>query len=306
MGVELMCLAALFVAVSNLCMRRSIDNGGTTKGFLMIQLTIIFLVAVLLNPIRTGDFHWSPKMALFGFSSGLVLAGMFVCLGRALEKGPPGLTFAILNTSTVMPILLMVMLFGASFGFLYTRWNGVGSALVVAGLFWAGWQTLKAGNKSQWLAYAFGAFALHVVFLVVMQWRALYLNFPGSSLLSLSFSEADASSQWFMPMAFLAASIVQIAIYLQSEKRLPTKGEISYGLVGGISNGVGTFFMIRSTEVATSLEQAMIFPILSVGVILLCNLWGRVIYKEQINWRANALCVGGVLLGTVDWSMLFS
>jgi hypothetical protein len=96
-------------------MRRSIDSGGTTKGFLMIQLFIVFLVAILLNPVRSGDYHWSNCMAGFSIAGGVVLALMMASLGRALETGPPGLTFAALNSSTVMPSILMVLLFGAAF-----------------------------------------------------------------------------------------------------------------------------------------------------------------------------------------------
>src|SRR5690606_22409411 len=133
----------LFVALSNYCMRRSIDSGGTTKGFLMIQLFIVFLVAILLNPVRSGDYHWSNCMAWFGIAGGIVLALMMASLGRSLETGPAGLTFAALNASTVMPSILMVLFFGASFGYSYTQWNGIGSVLVVAGLFLAGWKTAK-------------------------------------------------------------------------------------------------------------------------------------------------------------------
>ena len=137
MGIQLILIAALFIAGSNYCMRRSIDAGGTSKGFLMIQLFIVFLVAILLNPVRSGDYHWSSCMAGFAIAGGVVLALMMASLGRSLETGPPGLTFAALNASTVMPSVLMVLLFGASFGYQYTLWNGLGSLLVVGGLFWA-------------------------------------------------------------------------------------------------------------------------------------------------------------------------
>ena len=44
MGIQLMVFAAIFIAVSNLCMRRSIDAGGTSKAYLMIQLYLSFFV----------------------------------------------------------------------------------------------------------------------------------------------------------------------------------------------------------------------------------------------------------------------
>jgi len=304
MGIQLMIIASIFVAASNFCMRRSIDSGGSSKAFLMIQLFVVFLVAILLNPVRTGDYHWSSCMAVFGLAGGIVLAAMMMFLGKALESGPPGLTFAALNASTVMPMLLMVLFFGSPFGYVYNFCNGLGSLLVVIGLFWAGSSAARFDKKVQWASFIAAAFFLHVIFLVFMQWRALFINFPGENGLFLSFDLDDAKSQWFMPTIFLAAAAVQIIVYAVSQKRLPNRSETIYGVLGGIANGIGTFFMIRSTEVSTPLEHAMIFPIFAVTIIVFCNVWGRWLYKEKVNWKANALCLGGILIGTLDWNVL--
>lgn len=300
-----MLIASLFVALSNYCMRRSIDSGGSSRAFLMIQLTIVFLVAILLNPVRTGEYALGSCMIVFGLAGGFILALMMICLGRSLEVGPPGLTFAALNASTVMPMVLMVFLFGAPFGFAYTLFNGLGSFLVVAGLFWAGWAAKKSERKMQWAAYVMGAFILHILFLIVMQWRALMINFPGKNALFFNFDGMEARNQWFMPSVFFAAALVQVIVYARTQKRLPNRSETAYGVLGGIANGVGTFFMIWSTEVSTPLEHAMIFPIFSIAVILACNLWGQKLYKEKVNWLANGLCVFGILIGTLDWKILF-
>ncbi|MBY0529810.1 MAG: hypothetical protein K2P51_06425 [Rhabdochlamydiaceae bacterium] len=304
MGIQLMIFASFFIAASNYCMRRSIDSGGSSKAFLMIQLTLVFLVAVLLNPVRTGDYSWSGCMAIFGIAGGLILAVMMICLGKALEKGPPGLTFAALNASTVMPMILMALLFGSPFGYVYTLSQGLGSLMVVLGLFWAAWGARGSEKKMQWAAFATAAFILHVLFLVFMQWRALFINFPEENGLFLSFSLEDAKSQWFMPMIFLVCALVQIIVYATTQKRLPNRSETFYGVLGGISNGVGTFFMIWSTEVSTPLEHGMIFPIFAVTVILCCNAWGQWLYKEKVNWPANVCSLLGILVGTLNWKVL--
>ncbi len=303
-AIELILLSAIFIAASNLCMRKSVDAGGSTKAFLVVQLFLVFLVAVLLNPVRSSNYAWSPCMGAFGLAGGLILALMMLSLGRALERGPPGLTFAALNASTVMPTVLMVFLFGKEFGYIYTLWNGVGSLLVIGGLFWAGWQTLKSEKKNEWIGFVTAAFFAHVIFLVFLSWRALFINFPDSPGLYLSFDLSDAKNEWFMPMVFLAACLVQVGVYLATERRLPKGKEVIYGLLGGVTNGVGTFFMIWATEVATSIEHAMIYPIFSVTIILLCNLWGQLLYKEKVNWKANGLCVFGLFIGTLNWKVL--
>lgn len=304
MGIQLMLLAGVFIALSNYMMRKSIDAGGTTKGFLMVQLFIVFLVAIFLNPVRMGDYQWSGCMSLFGLAGGVVLALMMASLGRALESGPPGLTFAALNSSTVMPSVVMVLIFGAAFGYHYTFWNGLGSLLVVVGLFWAGWQTNNSKQKTVWFSFVTAAFFLHVIFLVFLSWKALFINYPGENGLFLSFDMDDAKNQWFMPMIFFAAFVIQALIYIVNEKRWLKKGEVLYGVLGGVANGVGTFFMIRATEVSTSFEHAMIYPIFSVSIIILCNLWGQWLYKERVNWVATGVCLLGILIGTINWSGL--
>ncbi|MBI3236798.1 MAG: hypothetical protein HYZ48_03750, partial [Chlamydiales bacterium] len=84
MGIELMLIASILIAASNYCMRRSIDSGGSSKAFLMIQLSLVFLVAILLNPVRTADYTWSTCMAVFGLAGGIVLSAMMIFLGKAL------------------------------------------------------------------------------------------------------------------------------------------------------------------------------------------------------------------------------
>ena len=45
---------------------------------------------------------------------------------KALESGPPGLTFAMVNSASVMPGLLMALIFGAHFGYNYRTSHGLG------------------------------------------------------------------------------------------------------------------------------------------------------------------------------------
>lgn len=304
MGIQLVVLGALFVALSNLCMRRSIDAGGSSKGYLMVQLFLTFLVAILLNPVRTGNYEWSSCMAGFGLAGGIVLAGMMACLGRALETGPAGLSFAMLSSSTVMPAIVMVLVFGEKFGFVYNFTHGLGSIVVMAGLFWIGFESVRTGKMVKWFTFSTSAFALHVIFLVFMQWRALFIHFPGATGLMLSFDTDDIASQWFMPMVFCSAAFVQALLFFTSQKKLPARSEVLYGILGGFANGAGTFFLIRATEVATPIEHAMIFPIYAVAIILFCNIWSQWLYREKVKWAASAVCILGILIGTLDWKML--
>src|SRR5690606_34074634 len=90
----------------------------------------------LLGPIRTAEYVIPLSTAAFGAIAGLVLSVMLFALGKAVEQGPPGFTFAILNSATVMPGLIMALVFGAALGFVYNIWHAIGSVIVLGGLFW--------------------------------------------------------------------------------------------------------------------------------------------------------------------------
>ena len=303
MAIIMMLIAAGLASTANFFMRRSIDAGGSTRAYLVVQLFISFLVAIYLSPVRTGEYSASLNSIVVGLGAGVLLGGMMWSLGRSLEKGPAGLTFAFLNSATVMPAIVLAIIFGTAFGHIYTVWNGVGSALVVIGLFWAGWQTTTTASKAQWATVVVAAFVLHAALLIMLQWRALLLQ-PDLEHPLLPFHLDPATSQWFFPMIFLAAVVIQLISYLHMEKRWPNSGEILYGVLGGLVQAGATFFLVTAPEYATPVENAMIFPIFAVTVIFLTNLWSQALYKEKVNWLANSLCIAGIAVGTIDWSAI--
>lgn len=304
MGIFFAILGAILVSISNFCMRKSIDSGGSSKAYLVVQLSFSFLIMIFLNPMRTGDYGWNSTAVGIGLLGGILFGILMWGLGKTLEKGPPGLSFAILNTSSVAPAIVMALLFGAAYGHSYTLSNGLGSALVVAGLFWAGWTANENPNKMIWIFYATLIFVVHTLFLVFLQWWAMLLK-PGLPLSSLIPFHVEARHlQWFMPSVLFVGALMQWVIYLIKRHRMPKGAEIYYGILGGITNGACTFFLILAPQVASAWENAMIFPIFSVCTILICNAWAQFLYREHINWWANAICVTGLVIGTVAWQSL--
>lgn len=304
MAIFLMILAGSFVSLSNLLMRKSIDQGGTTRGFIVFQMAMAFVVAFMLNPVRAGDYSINGPIIYLGVVAGVILALMGFFLGRSLENGPPGVTFSILSSSTVVPAIVMAFFFGASYGFPYKFWHAVGSLVVLFGLFLAGRGAQGAQDKKRWIVFCFLMFSLHVGLLVLFQFRALLLNLPHPEAITSLFTAQTIQSQWFTPFMFLSACIVQTSFFLYFERRKVRVREASYGLLGGLANGTGTYFMIKSTEIAGPLENALIFPLFSVTIITLSNLWSQRLYEEKVNWRACQFCALGLILGMVDWKII--
>lgn len=290
MGILLALTAGMFIPLTNLCVRKSVDVGGSAKAFFVVQMISSFLFALLLGPVRHGDFSIPFSAAGLGIVAGLILSFMLFSLGRAVEKGPPGFTFAILFSATVMPGLIMALIFGSEMGFEYNAWHAFGSVLVLGGLFWGakGLQGMK--DLKSWLLFATLMFSFHVLLLGLYQWRAMLMK-----------ENVAMTSEWFTPFMFLTSGIIQVLIYMRAEARMPKRGEVMYGFLGGVFNLLCTFFIIWATEKAGPLENAVIFPIYSVVGIILTNMWGQKLYQEQVNWRACQLCVFGLIIGTVDW-----
>jgi multidrug transporter EmrE-like cation transporter len=303
MGILLAFIAGLFVPLTNLCVRKSVDVSGNAKAFFVFQMLSSLLLTTCLGPLRQGLFQIPLSVALLGTLAGLFLSGLLFFLGKAVEKGPPALTFAILNSATVMPGLLMALVFGASLGFIYNFWHALGSFLVLSGLFW-GAKGLKGMKEIRsWLFFSASMFFFHVLLLSLYQYRAMLMNLPNPEELVSFFTSERIKSVWFVPFMFLSSGLVQLGIYLNS-KQIPHPKEAFFGTLGGLFNFLCTFFLIWATEVASPLENAVIFPIYSVIGIILTNVWGAKLYKEEVNWRACLVCLLGLIIGTIDWKAL--
>jgi len=148
-------------------------------------------------------------------------------------------------------------------------------------------------------------FAAHALFLVFLSWWAMVLRpeLPLSSLLPFHINPNRV--EWFMPAVLFVGAFVQFLIYMWKVKKMPNKSEIMWGILGGITNGACTFFLILAPQYATRSENAMLFPIFSVAIIIICNIWAQGLYKEKVNWKANFICLAGLLIGSITWHQFF-
>ena len=83
MTIFLVVLAGAMIALSNLAMRKSIDGGRSSKGFIVFQMVSACLFSILLNPFRVADYTFHSSIACFGLVAGCVLGFMLFFLGKA-------------------------------------------------------------------------------------------------------------------------------------------------------------------------------------------------------------------------------
>ena len=301
MAILIVLLAAVFAAISNFFMRRTLDGGGTPQGFLLLQFGTSLILNLAVCPQAIQDIGRAGPVLGIGAVAGLCVFGMMCATGRALASGPPGLTFAALNAATVLPGPVMAILFGMAFGFDLTTAQMVGLFLVLLGLFWA---ARHERAPWRWVVPSGVALLLHATLMVIMQWRCLLMraDLPAHHLLPI---RLDTSMEgWFLPGMFLAAFVAQILFFGVTERRWPRTAEWINGLAGGAANGAGAWCLVQGIVAATGPEHVMIFPLFAIAIIAFTNGWSRWLYREKVSWGATALCGLGILVGTVAWARL--
>lgn len=291
-------LAASSGALNNYFYRRSTGTAASPNVFLLVFYAISLCSAFILNP---GIFkqEWNAIPFIIGGFTGLLNVILMFLISKAMKTGPSGLTFAFQNSSSVFPNLILYSLFGTAFGFIVTTYQLIGMVLVLLGLFIGAGLGGEGRVRKTWLMYALGCFAVQTLILTIFQWRCLlFCNTFENHHFLIPATYPEGSDSFFMPGFFLVALLFAAFLYWRSGDAMEGS-QIYYGSLSGLANGLSTFFLLLSTKVATPLEKGVIFPLFAVGVILLCNLWGRWVYKEPINIPSNVLLSAGIVVSSL-------
>lgn len=295
MGIAFALFAGLFNSLTNYSVKRGVDVQGNAKPFFLCQILASTVFAVIFGPILKRDFSISLYPSVLGICAGVLLYIMLFSLGRAVEKGSPGMTFAVLNSATILPGIIMAGIFGVEKGFAVSMHNITGFIIVIIGLFWGMGGLKDVQERKSWLLFASLVFSFHVLLLCLYQYRAMIINISGIE---------NVNSEWFAPFMFFTCAGIQAVYYIYSEKKMPKKKEIIAGIGGGFTNLLCTMFLLLSANRAAGLENALIFPIASIACITLTNFWSQMIYSETINWRACQLLLLGIVIGTINWGVI--
>lgn len=304
MAVGFVLAAAFFAAFANFFFRKNIEKGGASSAFLSLYFIISLSVALLLTP-ELSHAKFSVLMCSLGCIAGLLNFLMMSLTARSLELGPPGLTFTFQNASSLIPGLLLFFLFGTSFGFLMTPGLIAGFILIVLGLYFSARAFEKGDEKAhakfwKWLIFALAMLSVQGIILSIFQWRVLFFSCPvDEPHWLLPWSCHPDEDVWFMPAFFLLPALLQFLLFWRNEKRKFTSSEWVCGSSAGALNCLAMLFLLLATKTEGDLNKGMLFPLFTVSVILFCNLWGRKIYREKVNWTGITLCLIGVAVGMI-------
>lgn len=291
-------LASLFIALSNLFIRKSVDTGGG-KGdpYLLERLTVSALAIVFIVVYNLGHFPLNLEMILLGALAGVLLGLLMWLSGRTFKYGPPGLSLMVINAACVIPPLLMSLLFGPDFGFTYTLFNIIGSIVIVTGLIYSSIHEWF-GLSWRWIFWVGLTFLVHSLYLTYFQYRSLLLKAdPASS--PFLFCCSPEGADVFGIALFATAALYQLNLPRNREV-FAFKPFLIWGIGGGIINGIASLFMLKATEHALSpAQKTLLFPVYLIFLILFCNLWGKSLYNEKISWVSTAIIALGILISAL-------
>lgn len=299
MSIILIIFAALCLAIVNLMLRKGADIQEQSQLYLWVQQGVSFLFILCVNPLRVGSFSFSLDLLVIGLGAGVFLSLMMGSFFQAMKKGPPALSCAILNCASTVPALLMAIVFGSKYGYEIHAYNAIGILLVSVGLLWSGVSEANSDKSVAWFRAILATFIFQVAFLSVVKWQGLMMREELQTEWGLPFYFDELESLWFLPIVFLVSSVSQGAVYLGKQKEKTDKRLLYYATVGGIFNGLSYHLMVGAIRSARGIESMLILPILSVVVIVLCNLWGQKLYKERVNWRASFLSLIGLVVAMI-------
>lgn len=298
------CLAAL----ANFFFRRNLEKGGSSSAFLSLYFLASLILSFAFNHTLLGA-RFSPVMTLLGCFAGFLNFMMMRFTAKSFLLGPPGLTLTFQNASCIFPGLLLCLLFGPSFGFFLTPWLIAGFILIVLGLYLSSRtygelsdETASPASKtnfSLWLLFAISVMLLQGLILTLFQWRVLLFNCETNAHWLIPWSCLADEDVWFIPAFFAVPTLCQLFLYWKNERRKFSLSEMIYGSTSGGLNCVCTVLLLLSTKTVGILKKEMLFPLFTISVILLCNIWGMKIYKERVNWIGITLCIVGVLIGLI-------
>lgn len=293
-------MAAACASFNNLFIRKNLDNGGTTGGYLVVFFLFSLIISACIQPVFQAPVSWNTPLFYLGLGIGSLMVFMMIMTAFSLTTGPSALTFAFQNSGSVFPALILASLFGSGYGFKLSWGLGFGALFVVSGLFWAAIQQNRSEKTNpKWFFYVTAMLLMQTFILTLFQWHCLLTNTEAAPHPLIPFSCNPLEEIWFTPGLFLSASLLQTIYFGFTSKRLPSRKELLWGSLGGVCNGASTFFLIQAARVGSPAEQGIIFPFFAVGVIIICSAWGQWLYKEKIFWRANLLASSGIVIGAL-------
>ncbi len=272
-------LAVISSALVSICMRLSETKIKNNIGMLCVN----YCMCMILAYGYAGFGQPFPAMEKLGFAgilgilNGFLYFAGFFLLQVSIQKNGVVLSSTFMKLGLLVSILVSVVFFHEVPDSLQI----LGFALAVAAIVLINYQkqeTTATGFKA-------GLLLLLLTGGVTDSLAKVYEQFGNPQL-----------SQHFLLYTFIAAFFFCVGTTAAQKKGVPGLAEIGFGLLIGIPNFFSAKFLLRSLE---DISAVIVYPVCSVGTILVVTLTGVLLFKERLNkrqWLALALILVALVL----------
>lgn len=199
-----------------------------------------------------------------GMVAGIFFFSSFIYYQRSVAENGVGLTGSFSKMGILVPVVLSIGLWHEYPSLI--QWTGI---LLCFGAILIATLSIDSNNENKF------KFSLLVLFL--LNGFAEFSNKFFSKYALIEYKDL------FLFFVFSTALLISLCFTLKRKIRV-SKEDILMGILVGIPNLFSSFFLILSLN---TLKASVAFPLFSAGSILLINLGGTFIYKEEITTRGK-------------------
>ena len=209
-----------------------------------------------------GSMLSGSFLPLFAVYTGMVYLSCFLAIQFSILKNGPSITTMFNRLGMVVPVAVSIFVFGDMPGAM--RWIGIILAILAL-------MAYSYDGSFKFNGLLFGVFALGGMAEL------------SNKLFSVQFDES--LKPLYLVIVFGTCGILTSFILLSRKNKQPlTMKETFAGIFLGAVNMGTTFFILRALTV---LPATVVFPALSVGVILMTALLSKIFFSEKLEKRAR-------------------
>ena len=278
-------LAALSSAALTLVLKWFRDPKGSRYGILLGNYLTCMLIAFIQMPDKGRFYQASPSTFLLGGIGGFLFVAGLVTMQSSVRQNGATLTSAFSKLGMLIPLLMSFLFFGD----VPTWLQAVGLLFAVGAII-----VLNLPGKAEHAKEEPGSRMILWLLLVTLLASGLS---EGMSKVFERLGNQTENTRYFFFLFLTAAvltAVLAIADKIRHGKGIRLK-EMAAGILAGIPNYFSAWFLLKAL---IQLPAMLVYPVFSVGSILLVTGFGALIFKERLEKR-QWLGLGLILIALV-------
>lgn len=279
-------LASLCSAVLTLVLKFFRDPKGNRFGIILGNYLTCVLIAFLQMQDRSQVFSVSSSTLLMSAVAGFLYVAGLVLTQTSVRINGATMTSAFSKLSLVVPLAVSFLFF-----------DEIPSLLKIGGLVLAACAILLINSSGKEDAGAASGDEKKNLTLLLLTLLAVGCSETMTKIFS-RFGGRNEDTRYFF-FLFLTAALLTL-ILAAAEKKKTGKGfriaEVAAGVLAGIPNYFASYLLLKAV---LELPASVVYPVYSVGAILLVTLGGAVFFREKLSRRRYAglaLILGALVL----------